>query len=494
MGAAKLRLNDIDQSVSPFYAAVKRTWKEFCTCSSIHGLKYTQDRDTGKLVRFVWLLITLAMLACAITMVITFYLDYRSNPTRMSIEKDTAPVESLTFPAVTICPEVLYNVAQTKRYLEALNLPSGSNITQIFNSLSIMYGFLNDDNKPNTGYIELLQTLIDLNNITIQDFIGNLQWKCEDIFFRCRFQRQSVDCMQIFQRSRTVFGYCCSFNLNLEGLNYTGAHTRSGLYDGLSIILHQNGTGYDVQENSVGFKVLITENDVFPSAGSIIKFVSPKQENFLGISPIETYCSSAVKQLPIEERQCVLPHEFTLKYFARYVGNNCEAEFRAQNMIETCGCLTFFFYSNRTEQRVCSFKDIPCLVSNFGSIIGRFNASSSLCPNSCELMDFNVELTNSELWIDIPTVDEFYKGIQSNHSVVHIFFNSQIYRRLRRDQLSNMLALISNLGSAFSLFVGISLISIVEIFYYLTVILRKFYIQEVMTRKRLRVIKLKHSW
>lgn len=50
---AQLKVKPNEQTASPLCAALKRTWLAFCASSSIHGLKYTQDRDTNKLVRYV---------------------------------------------------------------------------------------------------------------------------------------------------------------------------------------------------------------------------------------------------------------------------------------------------------------------------------------------------------------------------------------------------------------------------------------------------------
>lgn len=60
------------------------------------------------------------MLMCAIIMVYTFYVDYRSNPTRMNVENDHAPIASTLFPPTTICPEVMYNMQKSKAFLETL--------------------------------------------------------------------------------------------------------------------------------------------------------------------------------------------------------------------------------------------------------------------------------------------------------------------------------------------------------------------------------------
>lgn len=71
-------------------------------------------------LRFIWILITLIMFICAVVMVFTFYVDYHSNPTRMNVENDHAPISSLLFPPVTICPEVAHNTQKSKLFLEQL--------------------------------------------------------------------------------------------------------------------------------------------------------------------------------------------------------------------------------------------------------------------------------------------------------------------------------------------------------------------------------------
>lgn len=178
----------------------------------------------------------------------------------------------------------------------------------------------------------------------------------------------------------------CAFSLiilSIISLNYTGKTARGGLFDGLSLILYYNDADYgELGLYSDGFKVLLSENDAFPSAHSITKFTPLKQETFLSIQPIETYCSPAVKALSIDQRQCVLPHEFPLKHFKRHVGTNCILECRVQTTLKLCGCITYFFYTNETQERVCSIKDIPCLLANFSRFSVKHKESNHFYINS----------------------------------------------------------------------------------------------------------------
>ncbi|XP_065368706.1 sodium channel protein Nach [Calliphora vicina] len=483
MGHAELQPEDIDESISALRGAIRRTWYAFCDTTSIHGLKYTKDKETNKYIRFIWMLITLLMFICAVVMVVTFYVDYRSNPTRMNVENDHAPISSLIFPPTTICPEVMYNMQKSKEFLETLILPNFTSVPDILDLLDANYGFLYDGVKYSPKELNLFEEVLVLNNLSILQFVQKFSWSCSDLMFKCRYKDEIVPCGELFQIAHTFSGYCCSFNLNQSVLNFTNRFAHSGLRNGLSLMLYYNDSIFDrLHSYSHGFKVLIQETNAFPSAHSIIKFVPLNEEVFMTVRPTQTFCSQAVKNLAFENRQCVFPYERHLAFFRSYVGANCELNCRVELMLQLCGCYTYFFFSSKTDDRVCSYKDIPCLVDNFAAVIGRYKKTQCACYRSCEKIEYDVQVTSAPLQLNTPTIDTFYDGIKKDYSVVHIYMNSQVYRRVRHDLLSNTVTLVSNLGSAFSLFVGMSMVSAVEIIYYFSIILNKYYQQECRAR------------
>ncbi|XP_061402428.1 sodium channel protein Nach [Musca vetustissima] len=487
MGQVELQPEDIDESITALQGALKRTWCAFCATTSIHGLKYARDEDTNKYIRFLWYLITVIMFICAIVMVFTFYVDYRSNPTRMNVENDHAPIDSILFPATTICPEVFNNIEKSKAYLETLTIPGNTTVSELVSLLGIDYGFMYDDRNYAARELELFDELLELNDLDILDFARNMAWNCNDLIYKCRFKDVIVPCDSLFYISSTFNGFCCAFNLNQSYYReFKFQLAAGGFQNGLSLILYYNDAMYNkISSYSIGFKVMIQEANAFPSAHSAIKFIPLNEEVFISVRPVETFCSKAVKDLTFEERQCTFPYERQLTYFRSYVAANCELNCRVTMMVKFCGCHTYFFYSNRTNDRICTYRDIPCLVENFANIIGRLKKNQCPCVNSCEKVEYNVQATSAKLDLNIDSIDEFYDGLKKDYSVVHIYMNSEVYRRVRHDLLSNMVTLVSNLGSAFSLFVGMSMVSAVEIVYYFTVILKKFYRQEKNAREKL---------
>ncbi|XP_017835494.1 sodium channel protein Nach [Drosophila busckii] len=493
----ELSAEQIDTKLTPLQAALRRTWSDFCATSSIHGLKYTRDKDTNRIARFVWMLISLVMFICGIVMAHTFYADYRRSPTRMNVESDHTPVSKLYFPPITICPEVLFNMDKSKAFLQQLKLPQGIEAQHVLGELHMFAGFMLDDARFGANEIELMESILLHNNLSMHQFVDQLRWDCHEILHRCRYQGEVMDCTKLFKLSKTFFGHCCSFNLRQIGFNFTARAAAGGLEQGLSLILRYNDENYDsLQSYSHGFKLLIQETDAFPSAHAVCKFVGLNTEAFATIRVEETFCSPAVKALSIAERNCVFSNEFQLRYFPEYVYPNCELNCRVTNMIKFCGCHTYFFDYNRTSERICTFRDIPCLVDHFPDIITRQRKTQCNCPLTCEKFDYDVQISSFALERNMPVMDDFYADLEEDDAVLHVFINSQVYRRVRVDLLSNMVNLVSNLGSAFSLFVGISMLSVVEIIYYFTVILRRNYLLEQRARQKLqRFYKRPHfSW
>ncbi|XP_067633154.1 sodium channel protein Nach [Eurosta solidaginis] len=504
MAHKNINFNDIDLTITPLCAALKRTWAALCSTSSIHGLKYTRDKEACKKVRTIWIIIILLSLVAAISMVYSFYMQYRNNITRMTIE-NYIPIETLAFPAVTICPEAMFNVAESKRYLATLrHPPGGHDITTLIQDLRIANRFIDDEDsyisnptamqhqREDNNFensMEQIENLMEYNNISVMTFMENLQWKCKDILFRCSFQGQTRDCNELFKRSKSSFGYCCSFNIDQDGINYTEYRARSSVNEGLSLILYHNDTDKDeILSYSNGFKLLVSHNSAFPGFYMPLKFIAPKRENFINMRPSEIYSSKSVKKLAITDRKCVFPNEYPLRHFKTNAGVNCDVECRINSTLKLCGCLPYFYDSSWINERICSFKDIPCLVKKFSVIIGRSLKDQCACPSLCNIVGFELELTNTRLEMGVPTVNDFYKDIKADYSVVYIFIDSQVFARYKLDLIYNKLILVSNLGSAFSLFLGMSMVSIIEIFYYFTIILKKFYNQEIDMRNKFKKI------
>lgn len=64
---------------------------------------------------------------------------------------------------------------------------------------------------------------------------------------------------------------------------------------------------------SEGVKLLIHQRDMFPSDLSVEKMISHRSENILRISTTLTMCSKAVRDLAMEDRECLFMTERKLR-------------------------------------------------------------------------------------------------------------------------------------------------------------------------------------
>lgn len=73
-------------------------------------------------------------------------------------------------------------------------------------------GFM-DYIQYNSQDLEALDKILELNNISINQATEYLHQPCSELLFRCRFEFKVVPCDQLFEKSMTYHGSCCSFNV-----------------------------------------------------------------------------------------------------------------------------------------------------------------------------------------------------------------------------------------------------------------------------------------
>lgn len=66
-------------------------------------------------------------------------------------------------------------------------------------------------------------------------------------------------------------------------------------------------------------------------------------------------------------------------------------------------------------------------------------------------------------------IENFSFNLTDRHMIVHVYYVSQVYRIFSRSLLTNFISLISNLGGVYSLLIGMSILSAIEIFYFSTI-------------------------
>lgn len=66
-------------------------------------------------------------------------------------------------------------------------------------------------------------------------------------------------------------------------------------------------------------------------------------------------------------------------------------------------------------------------------------------------------------------IDPFRFNLTEDHMIVHVYFVSQVYRIYSRAMLTNFISLVSSLGGVYSLLIGMSVLSAIELFYFFSI-------------------------
>lgn len=210
----------------------------------------------------------------------------------------------------------LWDFTLKNTLLNFRTLPENVTHEDIANIIDQSIGF-NEKIEYNPFDLELLQRVFFLNRYTAETAMEKVKIPCNELLFKCRWEGVMVPCMNIFRRSLTHEGYCCSYNIApYNSPNFQGKRTRYfGYKNGLSVVLKPR---VDAEANtkifSEGIDLLIHESTVYPSDTAIDKLIPTRSETLVSVQATVTLCSNQVKALPISDRGCVFSEEYTLRY------------------------------------------------------------------------------------------------------------------------------------------------------------------------------------
>lgn len=70
--------------------------------------------------RIFWVLVPLICFMCGISLMVTFLMRYKSNPTRINVDSNFGPIRDLTFPAIILCNTNFFTESQANMLIKTL--------------------------------------------------------------------------------------------------------------------------------------------------------------------------------------------------------------------------------------------------------------------------------------------------------------------------------------------------------------------------------------
>uniref|UniRef100_A0A8C7DUB8 Acid-sensing ion channel 1-like n=1 Tax=Oncorhynchus kisutch TaxID=8019 RepID=A0A8C7DUB8_ONCKI len=468
---------------------LKQSWMEitvaFMRRTKVHGLMYVFSPDKTLTQRILWLLAFFVCVSLLFTWSWNRILYLMSYPAVTRIKMEWT--HNMSFPAVTFCNHNLFRVSSLTKvdlyhcgyWMDLMH----QNHSVLEKSLAL----LRDNHKYN------LLSLLDFNGYTpppryhvnTTEMIGRLGHQLEDMLLECRFRGENCT-HQNFTTIYTRYGKCYTFNSGLDG-NPLLTTLKGGTGNGLEIMLDIQQDEYlpvwgetDETSYEAGVKVQIhTQSEPpfphqlgFGVAPGFQTFVSSQEQRLQYLPPPWGDCKST----PIDS-----------EFFSTYSITACRIDCETRYLVENCNCRMVHMPGTSMVCTPEQYKD--CADPALDFLVEKDN-DYCVCETPCNMIRYGKELS----MVKIPSkasakylAKKFNKTEQyigENVLVLDIFFEALNYEKIEQKKAYEIAGLLGDIGGQMGLFIGASVLTILEIFDYLYEVFKDKVLGYFMRKKR----------
>ncbi|XP_034248711.1 sodium channel protein Nach-like [Thrips palmi] len=345
-----------------------------------------------------------------------------------------------------------------------------------------------------------------LDGIDIAQIMMKTRLSCKDLLVRCYWKGIAFKCCEQFQLQRTEMGYCMSFNSRtstgpkilcseknchhvwstgpgtglvmvfndltkvMEQRPLTRAYTRRMKHRVLAGRLWRKSTldnnarsVWDSEEVFMDIRswlerdyiqVMVHDRTKFPAVEQAVAFSTEVKTDFsMAVAYSITEAADDLKQLPFKDRNCLFSNEAKLETALQYSQPECITECRMQHVVDRCGCRPYYMeiYGERSASvPQCRFSQLPCLSS-----LNMIAINCSHCITTCRVSRFTFTVN--------PSISAHISDANIGTSI-DISYDSNRAAVLYRHQLAHsFIDIWVTIGSLASLFLGCSILSILDI-------------------------------
>lgn len=251
----------------------------------------------------------------------------------------------------------------------------------------------------------------------------------------------------------------------------------TGSHMGLTVTLNAKIDDYYCSStNAAGFKILLHSPVETPKIADYGFSIEPGLETRVSIAPRISDASDLIRRVPKKVRQCVFANEDNLTYFKTYSKKNCEMECESELTEKACQCVMYFMPRSTEETNICSRSDGVCYEKIKLAIDMSDNETYSCgnCLPGCTEINYMHSISTAQIGNgsyeirnrQIAAMDPEY--VRDNIALVHFFILESSFRSYTKGELIGFTEFLSNTGGLLGLFMGFSVISLIEIFYFMT--------------------------
>ncbi|XP_032298655.1 acid-sensing ion channel 3 [Coturnix japonica] len=447
----------------------------FARSCSIHGLRHIFTPGTTAPHRLLWAGAFAASLGTFLLQAGGHVGRYGSYP-RITV-LDEAESRALTFPAITICN---YNRARRSRLTANDVFWVGTELLAV-------------PRRDFSRYLRALGLPHDLHGFfpsktyDLAAFYQRAGHDVADMVLRCRFRGQECG-PDNFTAIFTRLGKCYTFNSGQPGMELLTT-LQGGAGNGLELMLNIQQEEYlpvwgDTDETSyeAGVKVQIHSQEEppfihqlgFGVAPGFQTFVSCQEQRLVYLPPPWGDC----KATPIES-----------DFFTNYSITACRIDCETRYLVENCNCRMVHMPGNANVCTPEQYKECADPALDF---LVKKDSEYCACRTPCDTVRYGKELS----MVKIPSKasakyldKKFNKSeqyIADNVLVLDIFFEALNYEMIEQKKAYEVAGLLGDIGGQMGLFIGASILTILEIFDYLYEVFRDKLVGFYKDKKRMR--------
>ncbi|CAH0696804.1 unnamed protein product [Spodoptera exigua] len=424
--------------------------RDYLMTSTLHGLRYIGERKLTWFERFFWLTAFGCSLVSAGFFILNIYAKWRSSPMIVSINPENMPLSSLPFPALTVC-----NVNQAKKTVAERYWAYGNPVDR-----------------------KLLQSLCstkDDSEIFEDGIAGRADWDhTRSFLINVGFYRSLNDLNITFPSPAVDWTPEDGYPVDAPPDGFPWRPKGIGTHHGLTLVLDANiAEYYCASTKSAGFKILLHNPTETPKIRNLGAIYGPGREARIAIWPRISDAQPSLRSIDIKKRLCLFSSEKELVFFRTYTLKNCEMECEAQAMLEVCKCVYYYMPKNKST-RICGKADAKCY-TNMSLIMpeGR-DVTCMECLPACTEIAYMEKLSDAPLTENL--VEQLARTLGNrtpeyfteNMLVVHFYFEENTFMRFTKGEIFGLTEFLSNTGGLLGLCMGFSMMSAVELLYYLT--------------------------
>ncbi|XP_045885467.1 acid-sensing ion channel 1B isoform X1 [Micropterus dolomieu] len=440
----------------------------FCGGCSLHGANhvFVENKKFG-IRQGLWALVFTMALSAFLFQVadrIMYYLQYD----RITL-LDEMVANNMTFPAVTLCN---YNFVR-KSQMSYSDLIFMGPLLGFEEGMAPGFPLAPEpDRQPGSRF-------------SLDEFYNRTRHRMEEMLLECNFK--GIECgAENFREIFTRYGKCYTFNSGQDGRPLM-VTMKGGMGNGLELMLDIQQDEYlpvwgETDETSfeAGIKVQIHTQDEPPFIDQLGFGVAPGFQTFVSCQ------EQRLTYLPPPWGDCKAT-PMDSDFFSTYSITACRIDCETRYLVENCNCRMVHMpgdapYCTPEQYKECADPALDFLVER--------DNDYCVCETPCNMTRYGKEMS----FVKIPSkasakylAKKFNKTeqyIADNILVLDIYFEALNYETIEQKKAYELAGLLGDIGGQMGLFIGASILTILELFDYL---------YEVLKYKLCRCVKKKHK-